>query len=430
MAWVRKGTALGALTVFLGACGSTGVPVRTVEGAVRPVANVDPGPYGRADTAFGLDVLSAWCRTDPTGNLVLSPSSLAGGLGMAYLGAKGETASAMARTLHLPDPATSSYDQMLAGLRARTNALAALSRSTAGKPNRNVTIHRADQVWADTSYPPGRTYLDRVATAYGAGLNTLKLLSDPEGARKTINGSIGKATQGQIPELLPPNSLQRTGWVLTDATYLKARWQNPFKADMTTKDSFTSARGQSVRTPFMRQTSQFGYAKIPGWTAVSLPYADSSLSALALLPDGDGRNCPALPASGLDQIASGLQPASIDLSLPKTRLSSHQDLKGLLSGLGMAVAFSPSADLRDISPKAGPIQFVEHAAALRVDEDGTEGAAATAAGIEAMAAAPPPHPVRIRFDRPYLLLVRDTRSGETVFLSRVADPTQIGKVSF
>ena len=63
---------------------------------------MDPRPYGAADTAFGLDVLSAWCRADPQANLVLSPSSLASGLGMAYLGARGGTARAMAGVLHLP----------------------------------------------------------------------------------------------------------------------------------------------------------------------------------------------------------------------------------------------------------------------------------------------------------------------------------------
>src|ERR1700745_3980890 len=62
----------------------------------------DPRPYGVADATFGLDTRGAWCRADPRANLVLSPSSLASGLGMAYLGARGDTAQAMAGVLHLP----------------------------------------------------------------------------------------------------------------------------------------------------------------------------------------------------------------------------------------------------------------------------------------------------------------------------------------
>src|SRR5215469_9452548 len=52
---------------------------------------VDPRPYGAADTTFGLDALGAWCQADPRSNLVLSPASLATGLGMAYLGARAGT---------------------------------------------------------------------------------------------------------------------------------------------------------------------------------------------------------------------------------------------------------------------------------------------------------------------------------------------------
>lgn len=96
-----------------------------------------------------------------------------------------------------------------------------------------------------------------------------------------------------------------------------------------------------------------------------------------------------MSASTVDQIATGLRPAPVDLALPKIKLSSHQDMSALLSRLGMAVAFSPVADLREISPQAGPIHFVEHAATLRVDEDGTEGAAATAVGVGTSAEAPP-----------------------------------------
>src|SRR5438034_7215510 len=65
---------------------------------------VNPRPYGTADAAFGLDVLGAVCRSDPRSNLVLSPSSLASGLGMAYLGARGGPARAVAGAVRPPSP--------------------------------------------------------------------------------------------------------------------------------------------------------------------------------------------------------------------------------------------------------------------------------------------------------------------------------------
>ena len=84
-------------------------PPSAVRGVVLREPAVSPRPYGAADTAFGMDVLGAWCRADPHANVVLSPSSLATSLGMAYLGARGGTAKAMAGVLHLPPPAASGW---------------------------------------------------------------------------------------------------------------------------------------------------------------------------------------------------------------------------------------------------------------------------------------------------------------------------------
>ena len=84
---------------------------------------MSPRPYGAADTAFGMDVLGAWCRADPDGNVVLSPTSLATSLGMAYLGARGGTAKAMAAVLHLP---AATGQRLEAGLQARSAALRGL----------------------------------------------------------------------------------------------------------------------------------------------------------------------------------------------------------------------------------------------------------------------------------------------------------------
>jgi serpin B len=89
--------------LLIAGCGSAPVPPPVMaHGVAAREPLMDPRPYGTADTAFGLDVLGAWCRADPRDNLVLSPSSLASGLGMAYLGARGGTARAMAGVLHLP----------------------------------------------------------------------------------------------------------------------------------------------------------------------------------------------------------------------------------------------------------------------------------------------------------------------------------------
>ena len=218
------------LAVALAGCGATSPPPRPVmaRGVALREPLVSPRPYGAADTAFGLDALGAWCRADPQANLVLSPSSLASGLGMAYLGARGATARAMDEVLHLP---AASGQALEAGLQARSAALRGLDGP-------GVTVNASDQVWADPSLTTLRSYLNAVATGYDAGVAKVPLLHNPDQATREIDQAIATATHQLIPQLLAPGSLQDIGWVLTDALYLRAAWATPFQAGETGPGSF------------------------------------------------------------------------------------------------------------------------------------------------------------------------------------------------
>ena len=191
------------LAVALAGCGATSPQPRPVmaHGVALREPLVSPRPYGAADTAFGLDALGAWCRADPQANLVLSPSSLASGLGMAYLGARGATARAMDGVLHLP---AANGQALEAGLQARSAALRGLDGP-------GVTVNAADQVWADPTLTTLPSYLNSVATGYDAGVAKVPLLRRPDQAVQEIDQAIAAATHGLIPQLLSPGSLLDIG---------------------------------------------------------------------------------------------------------------------------------------------------------------------------------------------------------------------------
>ena len=59
-------------------------------------------------------------------------------------------------------------------------------------------------------------------------------------------------TQSRIRDLLPPGSLgTNTALILTNAVYFKGEWKEPFYADFTQEDDFTSVDGRKVRVPMM-----------------------------------------------------------------------------------------------------------------------------------------------------------------------------------
>jgi serpin B len=423
--------AAAGLAASLAGCGSTPAPTPAPAPVVtRGVAAVEraanPRPFGAADTAFGLDVLRAWCAQYPGQNLVFSPSTLASALGMAYLGARGATAAAMAKVLHLP---TSGGTALAAGLQARSTALGGLDGP-------GVTLSASNEVWADPTLPPSSGYLNSVATGYGAGLGQTPFLTNPTKAASQINSAISADTRGHISNLVNPGMLTGVGWVLTSALYLDAKWAAPFDPDKTAPSTFTLADGKKVTAPYLDGTG-FTYAKSDGWTAVTLPYAGGKLTMTALLPPAGSASC-ALPtqarlaaitaslAAGGTKTTSGTGPAferTAELYLPKTSLSTSGtvgDMKTVLGKLGMGQAFTNAADFTGLSPLAGKLAFVQQAATLQVAEKGTVGAAAAAVGVSPTATEY--NPVVLWFNRPYLMLVSAKATGEPLFLADVADP--------
>jgi serine protease inhibitor len=377
-----------------------------LRGAAAREPAADPRPFGAADSAFGLDVLGAWCQAEPTGNLVFSPSTLASALGLAYLGARGATAQVMARTLHLP-----TGGQLQAGLRARTAALADLNGP-------GVTLTASNQVWADPKLPPLRGYLNAVATGYDAGVAQAPLLSNQAEAAAEINQAISAATQGHIPRLVTPGMLAGVGWVLTSALYMNAAWATPFDPSKTASGQFTQASGQRVTVKFMNGTG-FPFASADGWTAVSLPYRGGRLSMTALLPPPGSGSC-ALPTAAALHALTRFAGTTL-VSMPRVNLSTTATMNSVLEKLGMGLAFSPAdADFSGLSPQAGYIKLVQQAATLQVGEKGTVAAAAAAVEMAPSSAELVPH--QVVFDRPYLMLVTDTATGEPLFLAKVADP--------
>lgn len=376
-----------------------------LRGDTRPVGAVagpEAAAFGRADTRFGLALLTD-LASGTNRNVVLSPTSVASGLGMAYQGARGETATAMARALCLPATGTA----LTAGLRARTAAL----RTLPG-------VDASDTVWIDPGSRTAPGYLDRLATAYDTGVRQVPLHADPAGSADAVDDTVSTQTHGEIPRLVDAGQLDGLGWLLTDAVYLNARWATPFDPRSTTSGAFRTPGG-TVTARYLTAHATLRYARRDGWTAVALPYRGGRLEMLAVMPDGTAR----VPTDAtLSALSAALVPARIDLELPKVDLSYSADLRDPLRRLGMGRAFGPGADFTGISADAGPIAFVAHRATMRVAEKGTVAAAATAVGITDTAA--PVRSAPVRFDHPYLMLVRDTRTGEPLFLSRVTDPTR------
>jgi serpin B len=265
-----------------------------------------------------------------------------------------------------------------------------------------------------------------VATGYGAGIAQAPFSTDPGRAADEINQSISDTTRGHITHLVTPDMLTDIGWVLTSALYMNAAWETPFEPSETVPGPFTLADGHKVTAKYMGDID-FPFASADGWGAISLPYKGDKLAMIALLPPSGSAAC-ALPSLAAVRTVTATLNASAGgyalAQLPKASLrtgGSTGDMKAVLVRLGMGLAFTDGADFTGLSTQACCIKFVRQAATLQVGEKGTVASAAAAVG--AMPLSAPVAPQRILFNRPFLMLVTDTATGEPLFLAKVADPT-------
>lgn len=388
---------------------------------------------GTAELAF--DIYRTLAQATPEANLFYSPYSIATALGMAYAGAENQTARDMEKALHFGDQALHTHE----GFARLNQALEPRSLDDHPDAPPPFRLKMANDIWALTGYPYRETYLDTLGKYYGAELHTLDFRGEPEASRQTINQWVAKATEDKITDLLPPNSIHDdTRLILTNAVHFVAGWRFAFADGLTEKAPFHLLDGSTTEVDLMRlDHSDLPYVAADNFDMVELPYANGRVSMLLILPhEGQLESVEAsLNASTLAELKQRRRATPGVVHLPRLDLKSELSLRQTLSTLGMASAFAPTrpgAPMPDFSGIADPavsgdelgIDDVIHQATLKVDEEGTEAAAATAVLMVRTLSMPvdPPKPFEMRLDRPFILLIQDQPTGALLFVGRVLNP--------
>lgn len=377
----------------------------------EPQSFVTPSPIVQASNQFTLDLYARF-RTQP-GNLIFSGFNVSTALAMAHAGARGQTASQMAKVLHFPQDRTNldrDLGKLLKTLRSRPK----------------VTLELANALWGQKGYPFRKDLLDRLRTSYHAPLNQVDFANNPGDAQRRMKSWVARHTGNQIRDFnIPVDNLTR--FTITSAIYFKGSWMTRFEKGSTRDEDFTIAPGKTVKVPMMHcREGLFAVAHTDDCTAVALPYVGNDLAMVVLLPndpDGLARLETSLTVEGLSKTLSALKPAYGEGAMPRFTIRRSFSLSKELAAMGMSDAFDPErADFSGIAGRDQPLslQFVEHEAFIVVDETGTKAAAVTGVGFCAASTVSQ----AFRIDRPFLYLIGDMKTGTILFMGRILDPTQ------
>ena len=384
------------------------LPRRRVVGpaALSLATKSDLSAVAEASNRFALDLYSEMREGD--GNLFFSPLSVWASLAMASAGARGPTLEEMTKALHLP---------------ASGKVHPALGQLLKQLPStRGTQVNAACGLWGQKGVAYNPEFLRLLREHYQAGFDTAEFAGATEKARLRINGWVEKQTQQQIRDLLKPGSIEpATGLVLTNAIYFKGSWANAFPPELTRDGTFHGPQGRGHAARMMNQPGQFAYRDSGALQALELPYTDGSTSMVVLLPRKPSLASleKELTSARLTRLLGELRKSQVEVTLPRFSLSVETRLQHPLKQLGLARAFTHAADFSGMTRERKlNLSAVIHKAKVEVEERGTTAAAATAALLERTVI----QRAVFRADRPFVFLIRDTRTGCILFLGRVTNP--------
>ncbi len=364
----------------------------------------EPEPVVVSDTGiFTIDLLK---RINKEENYLISPYSIEMALNMLRSGANGKTKDEidnilLKRDLYLP--------------------------------NNNVKISNAlfiKDMYKSVIEAP---FENELKNKYNS-----KVLYDEFKTPKVINDWVKDSTDGMIEKILDdidPDFVLG----LANAIAIDAKWVSEFECSNTVSEKFDVSSSKSMNVEMMHKIFRSGakYLDDGEFKGVILPYQES-LEFIALLPKENLKNhINNLTNNELDNILTRFEDATNDrrlaLSLPRFSYEySIKDFMGILKDMGIKKAFDEEeADFSKIITKENLNELGKeniyvsdaiHKTYIDLNEKGTKAAAVTYFGIRATSGIESYETVEIKFDRPFIYMIRDTETKEILFLGSVYEP--------
>lgn len=366
----------------------------------------------QGNTEFALDLYQKLRGVN--GNLFFSPYSISMALAMTYAGARGDTQTQMAHTLHFGTD----------GKRLHS-ALSLLRKKLLEAENQGkVQLKVANSLWPRMGYVFQKSFLSLMIKYYGVSIAPVDF-GDGEAARTLINNWVAENTENKIKDLIASGFLDSaTRLILVNAVYFKGEWSNLFDPNLTDLAPFQTALDGEVQVQMMALKHAFRYVEMDGFQILELPYTGDALSMIALLPrevDGLVKLEDSLLVENLNQWVKNLVETEVEVSLPRFELAFPFRLDDTLKSMGMEYAFSENADFSEMDESRELyLGAVLHKAFVSVNEHGTEAAAATAVVMQLKSISFPS--VVFCADHPFVFLIRENTTGSILFMGRVSNP--------
>ena len=317
-------------------------------------------------------------------------------------------------------------------------------------PNREIKLFNSDKVVASNATFIKNKYKNLVQPTFTNNLKTkynADIIYDDFNSPKVINDWVNEKTKGMINKLIDRID-PRFMFGVVNAVALDLEYLVPFDCSRTIKERFTKADGLHMDVYMMHQTYEDAkdatYIKKDDYEAISIPYKKDSngneFELIAIKTDDIDKFINSLDDTKLnnlmkDGITSGNNNI-ITVSLPKFSYNFElltEDFSKVLKEMGIKDLFGTSPDFTNFISKENidkhgiipELGEAIHKTFIDLNEKGTKAAAVTAFLVNDKSSINMNEKrYEIKFDKPFIYLIRETKTGELLFFGTVYEPTK------
>lgn len=363
---------------------------------------------------FALELLKTTESKFP-GNICLSPVSISAVISMLANGDDGEVRDELLTLLGFGNGS-----EGLAGL----NNFNRVMLSNISYLDPATTCVFTNSYWHNPNMIIRDDFKNKIAESMFASVYA-QTPSGEEG-KEAINKFVETFTNGMIKNFIerPLNDITSA---FINTIYFKGEWSEEFYKEKTIKNDFRNLNGSLSKVDFMYK-EEFEYGETEdGTKAVRLPYGNGSFYMTAILPSDKFNHTPLLECLDNDNLTqlNGTFRKTYHHSLlfPKFESSNKADMIEVLKKMGLSKACDVRYGFNSIVEDGSDpvLKLFLHASKVIIDESGTEGAAASMAGM-IDSASPDPVPLEpLVFNRPFIYLIQEKTSGIILFIGAVTD---------
>lgn len=383
--------------------------------------------------AFTLDFLNNLPKEKFQNNLIVSPQSVYHGLAMSYIASDGKTRKELAKAFHFSEDNEQLIEQL-------TNLRKQFKSDTKHK---KIEFNLANSAWLDGTYATFREeYSKKLEKEFGAELYDIKF-GERSNASDKINKWISDKTKGRIKGSIGPDDfisrsvsdiiVDEPGLVTVNAIYYKSDWASRFNKSETKYLPFYLSPDISLDVELMHQQSLLLYSEDNDFKFLEVPYISGKYSMYVLLPMKIISAEEILSLMNQDTIFRLKRRSfihNVDVHFPKYEIESHLVVGDILNEMGVKEAFdNQKANFDKMIHKTITafriyLSEIYHDAWIKVNEEGTEAAAATTSVHYSFGCSAPalPPPAVFKADHPFLFLIVHNKSQSILFAGWIINP--------